>query len=294
MRVSAIAACCVLLSTSPVFATHQLANGRITIDFGDGGVGQDADVVSSATWVDSSGKTTPNLVSNSQLPGCGDPGEFFGESYGDTDNGTLLMVWSGASSTWTSTSGTSGVSTLSGEEGNGCGKLIGQTTTAYTLGAYAAAKNEMKITRTFTFFSPDGVQQTDNLRAYVPRVDVSKYNTVVYLDSKGMPQTVSVSTCPTASSKCEIADWNGIWVADDDGQGNGIVLIRDKSSKAPAKIAIDNDLFSLSNATSILLMKPKHGWRGKLTETEWLCFYDAKSWPADQRTKALPTGCTRA
>jgi hypothetical protein len=38
---------------------------------------------------------------------------------------------------------------------------------------------------------------------------------------------------------------------------------------------------------------PLNGWRGKVTETEYLCFYDAQSWTAaDQGAGKPPAGCT--
>jgi hypothetical protein len=182
----------------------------------------------------------------------------------------------------------SGVSQVTAEQNPECGTLVGKTTTTYTLGAFAAGKSAMKIKRTFAF-GPDGVNLADNLRAYVPRISIIKYPKVLYPDTAGAVQSVTVLTC---SPNCTAPTWNGTWVADDDGMGNGIVLIRDKSSKAAAKIGILWGDLSNSNSTSILLMRPAGGWRGKLTETEWLCFYDPTSWPVDQRAKSLPKGCS--
>jgi hypothetical protein len=146
----------------------------------------------------------------------------------------------------------------------------------------------MKIKRTFDF-AGTALDNTNNLRAYVPRVSVSTYYEVIYPDSTGALQSINAGDCSTA---CEISNWNGKWFADDDGNGNGIVLIRDPSSTWPAEIAVDNDSDSASNLTSILLMRPEGGWSGKLAETEYLCVYDSTSWPAANRANGeLPTGC---
>jgi hypothetical protein len=91
---------------------------------------------------------------------------------------------------------------------------------------------------------------------------------------------------------CEIVDWNQRWFADDDGAGNGLMVIRSLSSTAPALLAINNDSFSASNLTSIVLLQPAGGWKAKTSETEYLCFYDKKSWPASARNAGkMPKGC---
>lgn len=294
MRIVTLAACCVLLSTSAVFAAHQMTNDRIAITFHADGPQQTADIVDSVTWVKSDRTTTSNLAmqSDGSLTHCGEPGEFFGQSYGDSEGSGLRMVTEAASSEWTSKSATSGVSRISSPPPSiQCGELSGRTTTTYTLGVSKAAISEMKITRVFKFDAV-GAQQKEGLRAYVPRVDRQKYSTVLYPDKAGSVQIADFAHCARA---CPIDDWNGVWVADEDDQGNGIVLIRDTSSKWPAEIAVDYDTGSSSNATSILLMLPATGWTGTLTETEWLCFYDATSWPKAQRDTGnqLPAGCER-
>jgi hypothetical protein len=40
---------------------------------------------------------------------------------------------------------------------------------------------------------------------------------------------------------------------------------------------------------------PVDGWLGTVSETETMCFYDAKSWPDKNRAKGkLPKGCSNA
>jgi hypothetical protein len=273
-----------LMSAVPAFA-NQLANSRITLEFDTNDSGT-ADRVDSLVWIDSQGQATSNLAVSGGGPYCGDPLEFFGQSYGDVDGGGLYLVIAGSSAKWTQKSAASGTSKTTGTDT--CAQVVGKTTTAYSLGSGLAVENMMKIKRTFDF-SGAALDNTNNLRAYVPRVSVSTYYEVVYPDSTGALQSFDVDECSTA---CEISDWNGEWVADDDGNGNGIVLIRDPSSTWPAEIAADNDSDSASNLTSILLMRPQAGWSGKLAETEYLCVYDSTSWPAANRANGvLPAGC---
>src|SRR6201999_93081 len=152
--------------------------------------------------------------------------------------------------------------------------------TAYSLSASTRFQNMLTIKRAFNF-SPGASSQTESLRAYTPRVGYNPYTNVIYRDSTGTLKTVPIVNCPSAKTvNCEISDWSGKWFADDDGHGNGVMMIRGKASTAPAEIAMDYDSFSQSNVTSILLVKPAAGWSGKLTEIEYLCFYDATSWTA--------------
>jgi hypothetical protein len=282
------AALLALLAAAPAFA-NELSNGRITVDFDLSG-SDTADRVDSIAWTNSDGTSTGNLATAGGPVNCGDAQEFFGQAYGDSDGGTMLMVVDGASAKWNSKNAASGTSKVSGRDE--CFTLMGKTTTAYSLSSKSSQESMLAIKRSFAF-SDAAASQTDNLRAYAPRFNMNVYSSVIYPDSTGALHVLPIGNCPFAGAQgCEIADWNGRWVADDDGAGNGIALIRDKSSTAPAKIAADYDSFSASNVTSILLVKPDAGWSGKLVETEYLCFYDAKSWTAKNRAKGkLPDGC---
>ena len=64
------------------------------------------------------------------------------------------------------------------------------------------------------------------------------------------------------------------------------------SSTLPALLTINWDGFSASNLSSVVLVQPANGWKTAITETEYLCFYDAKSWSAAARTSGkMPKGC---
>jgi hypothetical protein len=274
-----------LLAAVPASA-NELSNGRITVDFDTTNSGT-ADRVDSITWINSNGASTGNLAMQGGPVNCGDAQEFFGESYGDTDGGPLNMVVDGATAKWKSGNDTTGTSKTTGKDA--CFTLSGKTTTAYSLSAVSKAENRMEIKRTFAFKNA----QSGNLRAYAARLSLTTYKEVIYPDSTGTLQTIAIGNCPFATAQgCEISNWNGKWFADDDGNGNGMVMIRGQTSTAPAEIAVDYDSDSASNVTSILLMQPVDGWSGKLVETEYMCFYDAASWPARNRAEGKPPkGC---
>lgn len=275
----------ILISAMPV-AANELTNGRITVDFNSNGSSKTMDRVDSLTWIDSDGVQSGNFVSAGGPPDCGDPQEFFGQSYSDSDSDLLLMVVAGTDAKWKSANDTSGTSKTTGKDT--CFILSGRTTTVYTLNVTAAKQSMMNIKRTFSFTT----DANNNLRAYAARLPNTIYSTVLYPDSSGKVQSVNLFGCGALPS-CEISDWNGKWFADDDGSGSGMVMIRDKASTWPAEIGIDYDSFSSSNVTAILLMRPSDGWTGKtVTEVEHMCFYDAKSWPVRKRNAGrLPTGC---
>jgi hypothetical protein len=61
----------------------------------------------------------------------------------------------------------------------------------------------------------------------------------------------------------------------------------------PAEITIDYDDGSSSNAGAITHVQAATGWAGKvITETEYLCTYDAQSWRgSDCAVGVPPSGC---
>jgi hypothetical protein len=72
-------------------------------------------------------------------------------------------------------------------------------------------------------------------------------------------------------------------------------MFRDPSTNPPAQLTVDWDGSSSSNNSAITLTMPTDGWEGTVSETEVMCFYDAKSWPAAKRDAGkLPQGCANA
>jgi hypothetical protein len=282
-------ACLAITLGLPAFG-HTLSNSRITVKFDTSG-STTADRLDSLVWIKSNGVATSNLAVSGGTVCGGDPIEFFGQSYGDVYVSQMsppLFIVQGASATWVKNSSSSGTSTTTGSDSGSCATLDGTAETNYSLGSGSNYVNTIKITRAFTFND----DQDYNLRAYVPRVSVNAYYETIYPDSTGTLQTIELGdtygNCPYG---CEISDWAGTWIADDDGSGNGIMLIRQPTFAVPAEIDVDYDDYSLSNSSAIVLMRPEAGWSGTVTETEYLCIYDATSWPIANRATSLPAGC---
>ena len=292
-------ACCLsaglAVSEAAADGGHTLDNARLTILFGSTANGygtNDADRVDAVTWVNSSGTSVTNYVTSGGPLHCGDPQEFFGEAYGDYgtsgDTGVPIphAVVPGVTSIWSGTAATHGstaIRTLVGCDG----PLDAKTRTQYTLFTQPGLVNSLKIVRSFTFARHPSA---GNLRAYVPRLQLAVYPVVYAPDATGVVQTYNVNACPL---NCTETNWNGVWMADDDGQGNGMVVVRNPATNPPAQLTIDYDGFSNSNNSAVTLVMPTAGWSGTVVETEFLCFYDATSWPAHQRTKGkLPLGCS--
>ena len=273
-----------------------LNNGsRLVIETGsntNGFTTADADRVDFISWVNSDGATVSNYVAVGGPLHCGDPQEFFGEAYGDSSDSGVplpLAVIGGVISVWSSKIGTvllKGTATV--QSLASCDTTLdAKTTTQYQVFTSAGLINSLKITRTFKFSK----QPADgNLRAYVPRLPLSIYPVVLAPDAAGVVQTYQAGNCPV---NCSITDWNGKWMADDDGTGNGMAIFRDPATNPPAQLTIDWDGFSSSNNSAVTLLEPVGGWaRMTVTETEYLCFYDAKSWTAKKRKAGLPpVGC---
>jgi hypothetical protein len=271
---------------------HTLANARLSFVFGSDAHGyttNDADRVDAITWLNSGGTPVTNYVTSGGPLHCGDPQEFFGEAYGDTgDTGVPLpnAVVGGVTSTWSGTGKKRGTATIASL--TSCDETLdATTTTTYQMSAKATLVSTLRITRSFTFSASPA---SGNLRVYVPRLPLGTYPYVLAPDAGGTVQTYNANNCPL---NCVVTDWNAKWFADDDGNGNGMAVIRGKAGK-PAQLTVDWDGYSDSNNTAITVLMPKQGWAGvSFSEDEYLCFYDSTTWPAAQRNAGqLPAGCT--
>jgi hypothetical protein len=281
-----------LLAATPALADgHMLSNARLSIVFGSSAHGyttNDADRVDSIAWINSDGAAVSNYVTSGGPQHCGDPQEFFGEAYGDNgDQGVPLpnAVVGGVTSTWKGKKATSGKTTIKSLES--CDETLdAKTNTSYAMFTSKKTINELRIIRTFNFSKKTS---TGNMRVYVPRLPLNTYPIVLIPNAAGVIQTFNASNCPL---NCTITDWDGTWMADDDGNGNGMVMFRDPAANPPAQVTVDWDGFSLSNNSAITLTMPEDGWIGTVSDTEFMCFYDAKSWTAKDRSKGkLPSGC---
>jgi len=76
---------------------HVLSNARLSVTFADTAVFAfpDADRVDAITWIDSQGNARSNYVAAGGPSHCGDPQEFFGQSYGEPEGTSPGMVFGG-------------------------------------------------------------------------------------------------------------------------------------------------------------------------------------------------------
>src|SRR5215471_5719776 len=91
---------------APLASGHILTGPKLTLDLADtahGLNGTTSDRMDAITWIDSSGTPRSNFVANGGPIQCGDPIEFFGQSYGEPEGTTPSAVVAGTTSAWTQT-----------------------------------------------------------------------------------------------------------------------------------------------------------------------------------------------
>ena len=280
----------------------ELNNGRIDVQLATPKFGSetlttnDKDRVNSISWINSAGVNTGNLAANFSGVSCGDLSFSWGDSYAATYGVDLYTIFGGVVSQWKHEEpGLSGIARTTGEPS--CGYTwAAVVTTGYKLYTSSSLANALRVERNFHFL-PNAPNEISDLRAYVPRMPFIPYRTVLYPGTDGLVHSYDSGQCVYP---CQLSGWSGTWFADDDGHGDGLVVVRDRSSTWPAVIVVDNDDggplgndATGANATSISLVQPAGGFTGEITEAEWLCFYDRTSWPATARNAGqLPTGCS--
>jgi hypothetical protein len=270
---------------------HTLTGSKLTLVFADPGSGFTAttgDRLDSLTWIDSTGTPINIVPKKGGGPICGDPIEFFGQSYGEPEGTSPSLVVSGSTSTWTFPNATTGKAKTTGS--NCLGALDAKVVTKYTVYTTPDRENEVRIVRKFKFNESTPVFNGHGFRPYVPRLDRNGYNTVLWPNAANTALNSSFSSnCP---GDCEVTDWNQRWFADDNGSGSGMLVIRSPKSTDPALLTINWDSFSFSNLSSVVLIQPEGGWKSTVKEIEYLCFYDPTTWPvADRAALILPKSC---
>jgi DNA-binding winged helix-turn-helix (wHTH) protein len=267
---------------------HRLQNSRLTILFGSSATGYttaNVNRIDAISWIDSAGKPVANYLAQADRH-CNDAIEYFGEAYGNGSNSRPYAVIGGVVSTWSGSGQLTGSTNIAWP--TNCSYVWdAATASTYTLATSADMVNVLKITRKLTF-SADAA--SGQMRVFVPRVPAASYPNVIYPDNSGTLHMMHAVTC---NRNCVMPDWNGTWMADESATGRGIAVFRAPNPSWPAVITVDYDDDSASNASAITLLEPASGWAHKVvTETEYLCFYDAASWPASRRAAGMkPAGC---
>jgi hypothetical protein len=249
-----------------------------------------AERVTSLTWLDNSNVATANLAASGGGPTCGDPTEFFAESYGAPEGTSPIPVVAGSRST-SQTCGPDITITASAVDCTNAAQT--PVTTEYHF--YGGAKSsQLRVTRTLGFGTDTVVYNgTTGVRVWVPRVPLGTFPNVIY------PNAGETAVTSTAAAGCGNdcliavgASWSGHWFADVAANGLAMIVRRDASLTAPVQLTINNDSSSGSNLASFVVLQPQSGWKAPVTEVEYLCFADLTSWPQTDRDAAkLPAFC---
>jgi|GEM_PF-2172774 len=282
------AAVAALLAVPAAHAAVTIAAGpntvttpRFAADFGD----VDVEQLHALTWA---GMPSLALVAEGGTTACGDAAETWGQSYADPAP-FATMAGAGSRGLWQDAGGDA-VRIDSQITAAGCdgyeGNLPVRTTYRFFDGGPQA--DEIAMTRTLGF-GPEPADFTQrHLRPYVPRLPSATFGQVL-APVAGALSAVDVAGCPGA---CVVSGWDGTWFAQHDpaGGGRGLLVLRDPATVAagPARLLVDNDAASASNDSSADLLPPPGGWAAPVTETEYLCFYDASTWPAAERAALRP------
>jgi hypothetical protein len=273
--------------------THTVTTSKFGIQFGNSTTNppSDPERIDSLTWKNSSGTVSGNLAVRGGSLCNGDAQEFWGQSYASTEGQTPDLVVAGSAGTWKSPA--AGQVVIKTDTATSCGTHI-PVTTAYTFFAPGPHANEIKIVRKLPFAThPFANPGDEGLRIYVPRLSAGTYSQLLYPDSS---QKLVVSGLCDNCAPLGASAWGGRWFADNNPADNsGLLVLRAATDRPGAELEVDVDGLSGSNNTSIDLPQPAGGWTASITETEYLCFYDATSWPLSHRQPGkavtLPAGC---
>jgi hypothetical protein len=265
---------------------HVLKSSRLTIILDP----IDPERVLDLTWTDGTGTRTGNLVAEGGGGPCGDPVEFFGQSYGAPEGTPPGPVVAGhrAKFAGTKTSGT-----VTGKPKDCLGNPEMPVSTTWTMFSGTQA-SEARIGRTLGFDKTTPIFNDVGVRPYVPRLHLGDFIDVIV--PNGANNAVTTVNAGGCGGDCLIAKgdtWNGKWFADiDPANGYAMIVRRDPAMRSPVDMTINNDSLSGSNLSSFVLLQPGNGWNKPVTEVEYLCFEDLKSWPQAKRNHAkLPAGC---
>jgi hypothetical protein len=264
---------------------NTVSTSRLELDFGAPNVER----VDSVQWVNSDGILGANLVAaGGAPPACttDDVLEAWGQAYGSTHPHRPVLVAAGATGTWT-VKGQRTVEIESSVPFDCFSDGPTSVRTRYTFFDDGPAASQLRIERRFDFGPGSPGYTTEGLRPYVVRL--SSASQMLFPDATG----TALVTAGTSAEGTITDDWDGTWLALDNPNHAGVVILRDPANASPAKLILDYDSLSGSYLSSVDLTRPGDGWKEPLTEIEYLCFYDAQSWPPAERAPGvLPAGCT--
>jgi hypothetical protein len=265
-------------------ATDTVTTSHLTFDFGN--PGGNTERVDSVQWLGSKGTLGSNLADNGGTA-CvpGDPSDSWGRA--DSVSGQPRPVGDGTTGTWTPRGQrTIEISSVRSEACSGESPAT-PVRTRYTFFDTGAAANKVRVERTLSFSGLSEDFGGDGVRAYVPALP-SAYDEVVYPDMGGSVEHEAT----TAVGHTTAAAWNQTWFALNDPTSKaGVVILRDPADASEAQLVLEHTAAG-SNSSSAELLQAMGSWHTPVTETEYLCFYDAESWTPQERTaKTPPSGC---
>jgi hypothetical protein len=229
-------------------------------------------------------KGSPNLASSCTPPNCPGNFEFFGNSWVSENEGTpdfffASLVGAGTTGSWTPAGTTINIHSVCLGCWNSADTPIH---TSYQFFDDPSKADLIAITRTFDFGK---TLFAHPLRVFISRLyPFDGFNQVVYPDVDGN-LVVTEAICDFG---CQATEWDRNWFAiHNPATGQGVILQRAPSTIAPA-LWLDWDAASFTNASNFLLLPPEGGFTGRVTETEYLCFYDSSTWSP---SLTLPAEC---
>jgi len=263
-------------------------SSRIIMGFG----AENVERVTNLQWVDGHGLTTNNLAASGGQISCGDPLEFFGQSYGapqsNPDPGPFLIVAGSRS-----TSVTCGADITIKTKPQSC-QNEAQLPVSTQYHFYGAAKaSQVRVKRVIGFGSSTPKYDGIGVRAWQPRVFAATFSQVIFPNAA----ETAVSTTPVENCQDDcltpVGDaWSGHWFADISTSGLALIVLRDRTLTTPVDLTVNKDEASGSNLASFVVLQPDDGWKAPVTEIEYLCIADLESWPQASRDAAkLPAFC---
>jgi len=242
---------------------------------------QNPEAITFLSW-----KGSPNLTLTSPSPTCPNPVSFFGNSWANdrSDPPELMIVAGGSTGTWVAPTNESVVINSIDEDCLDPARLSVET--RYQFFAEGPAASTIKVVREIDFGStPSGKP----FRSYIPRLMQADYSYVLHPDATGT-YLRSYSTWPCKYG-CTKTDWDGTWLAIHNPYSGSGLIVRHIPSQYEVALWVDHE-GNGTTSTSVLQLPPSGGFTGIVREVEFLCFYDATSWPSYMRNSlTLPEGC---
>jgi hypothetical protein len=261
---------------------------RLQLEFG--GESGNVEWLKSLKWRSSALGVFGSNLSTSGGGGCGDPSEFWGQSYPNQDGLGPAPVVAGQRGNWMAASNRTVL--IDSVSPHGCSGNTPEipVRTRYTFFDEGAAANTVRMERRISFAAdqqPNPAAQ--GMRFYVPRLPAGTYNQEIFPNEAGSALNTIGDGGPSANG-----DWNETWMAIDSSVTHaGMVIFHQPDGAHTASVTSDNDSASGSNNSGVTLDRPGSGWLEPVTEVEYLCFYDATTWPTITRSPTnLPEGCT--